>query len=159
MNEKVRSEAAAKYVPPTPAQLAAGADMVARWADNWSKPDPQSEYFRDLMHPDTQNQIPPMMKPADRAGVIEHFSQVMSRLPDLRIEVVRWAPTGDCVIIEWLAHATVAGEKLDWTGTDRISIRGDRAYEARVYWDTRQLDQRMGAAVEAATKRAQSASS
>lgn len=50
--------------------------------------------------------------------------------------------------------ATVAGEKLEWMGIDRISIRGDRAYEARVYWDTRQLDQRMMSAVQTDTIRA-----
>lgn len=158
MNEQIRKEAVAAYVPPTAEQLAAGADLVARWADNWSEPDPDSDYFRNMMHPDTQNQIPPMAVPADREGVVAHFSQVLSRLPDLRIKVVRWAPTADCVIIEWLAAATVAGEKLEWTGTDRISIRGDRAYEARVYWDTRQLDQRMMSAMEAANARAKAVS-
>jgi predicted SnoaL-like aldol condensation-catalyzing enzyme len=154
MNEQIRHQAAAAYVPPTPEQLAAGADMVARWADNWNEPNPDSDYFRNLMHSDTRNQIPPMTAPADREGVVAHFSEVLRRLPDLRIKVVRWAPTADCVLIEWLAAATVAGEKLEWTGVDRIRIRGDRAYEARVYWDTRQLDQRMMSAVQAATDRA-----
>jgi|SRR5947209_1711263 len=85
MNELIRNQARAAYVPPTPEQLAAGADLVARWADNWNEPNPDSNYFRNLMHPNTRNQIPPMTAPADREGVVAHFSEVLRRLPDLRI--------------------------------------------------------------------------
>lgn len=136
-----------KYQAPTAAQLEAATAFVARWAKAWDKPDPSGELFKNLMHSDTQNKIPPMTEPADRDGVIAHFSAVLQRLPDLRIKVIRWAPTGDTVIIEWLASATVAGRVLNWTGTDRIRLRGDCGYEAVVYWDTRQLEQRVAAAM------------
>jgi ketosteroid isomerase-like protein len=103
-----------------------------------------------MMHPDTQNLIPPMARPGDREAVVEHFKGVLKMLPDLLIEVIRWAPTGDAVIIEWKATATVAGQPLSWTGVDRFNVRGDRMYQANVYWDTRGLAERIAAAVQKA---------
>jgi hypothetical protein len=46
----------------------------------------------------------------------------------------------------------VAGHSLTWTGVDRFNIRGDRMYEAMVYWDTNGLAGRIAAAVQAATR-------
>jgi ketosteroid isomerase-like protein len=149
----VRRQAETAYVPPSAEQLAAAKDIVARFAERWDRPDADS--LRDLMHPDTQNLIPPMAQPGDREAVVQHFKGVLKMFPDMRIEVVRWAPTGDVVMIEWKATASVAGQLFVWTGVDRFNIRGDRMYEARVYWDTRGLAERMTAAVQ----KAQSAAS
>jgi predicted SnoaL-like aldol condensation-catalyzing enzyme len=148
MSESVGSLAIRRYEPPTAEQLQAATSLVARFAARWEKPDADS--LRDLMHPDTQNLIPPMKVPADREGVVEHFRQVLKQLPDMRIDVVRWAPTADHVMVEWEAHATVAGESMSWTGVDRFRIRGDRMVEACVYWDTRGLAERMSAAISRA---------
>lgn len=144
----VSNQAVKAYAPPSEEQFAAAASLVSRFADRWARPN--ADDLRDLMHPDTQNLIPPMAAPGDREQVVEHFRGVLQMLPDLRLEVVRWAPTGDAVMIEWRATATIAGQPLSWTGVDRFNIRGERMYEARVYWDTRGLAERMGAAVEAA---------
>jgi ketosteroid isomerase-like protein len=140
--------AARRFVPPTPAQLAAAQDIVARFAARWDRP--RAEELEELMHPDTRNLIPPMKEPADRAGVIAHFAGVLQQLPDLRVAVERWAPTGDAVMIEWRATATLAGQPLSWTGVDRFCVRGDRMYEANVYWDTRGLAERIAAIAAAA---------
>ena len=137
---------AAAYTAPTQQQLAAAQDLVRRFAARWARPNAESLY--DLMHPDTQNLIPPMKEPADREGVVAHFREVLQRLPDLQIEVIRWAPTGDAVLLEWKATASVAGQPLSWTGVDRFNIRGDRMYEARVYWDTRGVAEKIAEAIE-----------
>ncbi|MCK1323550.1 nuclear transport factor 2 family protein [Bradyrhizobium sp. 156] len=141
------------YDAPSSAQLAAAEDLVNRFAARWAKPD--ADALRDLMHPDTRNLIPPMTEPGNREAVVEHFRGVLKMLPDLRLEVIRWAPTGDAVLIEWRAIASVAGQSLTWTGVDRFNIRGDAMYEASVYWDTRGLAEKMGAIVAAAQAAAQ----
>ena len=151
MTETVGHEAADRFAAPTPTQLAAARDIVARFATRWDRP--RAEDLEELMHPDTRNLVPPMKVPADRAGVIEHFRQVLRQLPDLRIAVERWAPTGDAVMVEWLATATVAGQALSWTGVDRFCVRGDRIYEGKVYWDTRGLAERVAEIVAAAAAR------
>ena len=99
------------------------------------------------MHPDTQNLIPPMKTPGNREDVVELFRQVLQQLPDLRIAVERWAPTENAVMIEWRASASVAGQPLSWTGVDRFCLQGDRMIEGRVYWDTRELAERIAATV------------
>jgi len=80
-----------------------------------------------------------------RDHVVEHFRRVLQQLPDLRIEVERWAPTENAVMVEWRASATVAGQPLSWTGVDRFCLEGDRMIEGRVYWDTRGLAERIAA--------------
>ncbi|WP_369719552.1 nuclear transport factor 2 family protein [Bradyrhizobium sp. LLZ17] len=141
----VGTQAQNAYVAPTAGQLAAARDIVARFAEKWDKP--SADALRDLMHPETQNLIPPMTAPGNREAVVEHFRDVLRRLPDLRLEVVRWAPTDDAVMIEWQATASVAGQPLAWSGVDRFNVRGDRIYQANVYWDTRGLAERMAAVV------------
>jgi len=136
------------YQAPTPEQLAAAESIVARFAERWASP--KADDLRDLMHPDTQNLIPPMTAPGDREAVVEHFRGVLAMLPDMRLEVVRWAPVGDAVMIEWRARATVAGTPLEWTGVDRFNVRGEAMYAASVYWDTRGLAEKMASAVAAA---------
>jgi len=68
--------------------------------------------------------------------------------------VIRWAPTGDSVLVEWRASATVAGQPVSWTGVDRFGVRGERMYEARVYWDTRQVAEMIASIMREATARA-----
>lgn len=152
MNTQSYRTAAETYSLPTSIQLDDAIAAVDKFAAVWAKP--SLEGLATLMHPDTQNQIPPMTGPADREGVLAHFDQVLKQLPDLWLEVIRWAPTGDSALVEWRAHATVAGKPLSWTGVDRFGIRGERMYEARVYWDTRQVAADVAAAVQEARAQA-----
>lgn len=149
--------AGAQYAPPTEQQLRDACNIVERFAQRWQRP--IADELRDLMHPDTRNLIPPMTVPADREGVVEHFRQILQRLPDLRIEVIRWAPTGDAVLIEWRARASVGGEPLEWQGVDRFNVSGDRMYQAQVYWDTRGVAEKIADAMRRAQERASSSGS
>ena len=151
MSDAVNVEMRTRYLPPTEQQLRDACAIVERFAQRWQRP--IADELRDLMHADTRNLIPPMTVPADRQGVVEHFRQVLQRLPDLRVEVVRWAPTGNAVLIEWRARASVGGEALEWQGVDRFNVRGDRMYQAQVYWDTRAVAERMAEAMRRAQER------
>jgi ketosteroid isomerase-like protein len=148
----IPANAAVHYLPPTEQQLHDAQEIVERFAARWQRP--VADDLRDLMHADTQNLIPPMTVPANREGVIEHFRQVLQQLPDLRVEVIRWAPTGDAVLVEWRARASVAGQPLEWQGVDRFNVRGGRMYQAQVYWDTRTVAEQMAGAVQRAKQAA-----
>ena len=91
-----------------------------------------------------------MAQPGDREAVVEHFRGVLAMLPDFKVTVIRWAPTGDTVMIEWEGSATVAGKPLTWRGVDRVSLKGDRMYEGQIYWDTRGLAETIARTVGAA---------
>jgi ketosteroid isomerase-like protein len=136
------------YDRPTEAQIRAAEALVSRFAALWRRPDPET--FRALMHEDTRNLVPPMTEPADREGVVRHFNEVVRRLPDLSIEVLRWALAGETAMVEWRASATIAGRPVAWTGVDVMRLRDDRMFEAQVYWDTRAVAERVAAAMQAA---------
>jgi ketosteroid isomerase-like protein len=125
------------YEPPTEAQRADAARWVEGFATRWSPLDPDA--LRDLMHPDTQNLIPPMATPADAEGVIAHFRAMKQRVPGLTLTVQRWALAGDAVFVEWLGSAEVLGQKLQWRGIDRVLLRDGRTYAGEAFWDTQRV--------------------
>jgi ketosteroid isomerase-like protein len=126
-----------KYQPPTQAQLEAAELWVAAFSERWNSLNPDS--LRELMQPDTRHLILPISSPANQHGVVAHFREVLKLLPDLSLKVLRWAPVGDTVIIEWVASATYASKPLEWRGIDRVSLLNGKAYEGQAYWDTRKL--------------------
>lgn len=129
-------------------QVEAAADWVRRFAQRWGNPDPQA--LRDLMHEDTRNLIPPMERPGNREEVVAHFQSVLQRVPDLRVEVTRWAVAGDAVFVEWDAHATVRGAPLQWRGVDRVVLRDGKTVEGQVFWDTQRQMQDIERALKGA---------
>lgn len=149
------TQAEQQYLLPTEEQLSNARIAVQRFAAEWQNP--VADNLRSLMHEDTRNLIPPMTEPADREGVVEHFRQVLTQLPDLKVDVLQWAPTGDAVMIEWRASATVAGQALNWQGVDRFNLRGDRMYKGQVYWDTRRVAEQVAEAVKRAQQGGSSA--
>ncbi|WP_394829602.1 nuclear transport factor 2 family protein [Pendulispora albinea] len=143
-----KNDTRAAFELPTQAQLESAARWVQGFAERWNPLDP--ERLRDLMHPDTRNTIPPMTEPADREGVIAHFVRTKERVPDLVLQVERWAATGDTVFVEWCARATVAGRALTWRGIDRVRLRDGRTYEGEAHWDTRRVAELVSEAMAAA---------
>ncbi|MBA2672909.1 nuclear transport factor 2 family protein [Ramlibacter sp.] len=127
-------------------QFEAAADWVRRFAARWSTPDPQA--LRDLMHEDTRNLIPPMERPGSREEVVAHFQSMLQRVPDLRLEVARWAVAGDAVFVEWDAHATVRGAPLHWRGVDRVILREGKTVESQAFWDTQRQAQDIARALK-----------
>jgi len=136
------------YDRPSDLQIHDAETLVARFAALWRQPDPET--FLALMHADTRNLVPPMTEPADREGVVRHFNEVVSQLPDMSVAVQRWALAGETVMIEWRATATIATQAVSWTGVDVMRLRGDRMFEAQVYWDTRGTAERMASAARVA---------
>ncbi len=122
------------------------AAWVERFAERWAAPVP--ERFADLLHPDTRNLYPYMDEPADQAGVVDWFRMILGAVPDLTLEVVRWAATGDGVLIEWSATGTVGGDQMSWQGADRFKLEHDRCVEGRAYFDSYPLREALAAAQE-----------
>lgn len=69
----------------------------------------------------------------------EYEGGLHALVPDFRIRVRRWAGRDDFVLVEWTASATWGGEFVEWGGTDRFTLRGDRAIEGVAYFDTQPL--------------------
>ena len=120
-------------------------EFVARFSAAWKRPN--VDVVRGLMHADTRNLIPPMTQAADRESVLAHFAEVIKKVPDLSLDIRRWAHSGDTVMIEWNATATVRGNSLAWTGVDIMRLRGDKISELQSYWDTKKLSAKIETAL------------
>ncbi len=150
MKDDSGQTAVARFEPPTDPQLREARKFVGKYAEGWNGSPVSVEDLRDQMHSDTRMLIPPMTEPAGRDAVVSHFAGVLQRIPDLKLEVIRWAPTGDVVFVEWKARATVGGQLVSWTGVDRFRLSGDLQIEGQAYWDTLGLEAKVAAAFEAA---------
>lgn len=122
------------------------AAFVARFAELWSAP--ESERFRDILHPDTLNLYPNMAEPQGPDGIVDWLQAAIDTFPGLRVEVTRWSTDGEAVLIEFEASATVDGRPLKWAGADRFTLEGDRCIEGRSYFDTAPLVAASAAAAE-----------
>jgi limonene-1,2-epoxide hydrolase len=122
------------------------ASFVSRFAEQWSAPTP--ERFRELLHRDTRNLYPGMSAPQGPDGIVSWLKNALAALPDLTLEVTRWAPDGKAVLIEFAASATVDGRRLQWEGADRFLLEGDRCVEGRSYFDTHPIQKALTAAAQ-----------
>lgn len=150
MNSKSGAAALARFEAPTESQLLSASKFVQNYAAAWGREVVRAEDMKEQLHPDTRMLIPPMTEPTDRDGVVAHFAGVLQRVPDLHLEVLRWAPTGDAVIIEWEATATVLGQPVSWQGVDRFNLLDGLQVAGQAYWDTRGLEAKFAEAIAAA---------
>jgi steroid delta-isomerase-like uncharacterized protein len=141
----VRTLAEQAGAPPTDdAHQLRAADWVRRFGEAWADPTP--ERLLTLVHPHTSNLYPFMDAPQDGDGLRQFFETTLATLPDLRLEVTRWAARDDYVLVEWNARATIGGEPREWQGADRFTLDGDRGVEGRAYYDSHIVREAMRAA-------------
>lgn len=129
------------------AHQARAADWVRRFGEAWADPTP--ERLAGLVHPHTSNLYPFMESAQDRDGLIDFFRVTLTTLPDLTLEVTRWAAREDYVLVEWNARATIAGEPRAWQGADRFTLDGDRGIEGRAYYDSHLVREALSAGAAA----------
>lgn len=120
---------------------------VRRFAEAWSVPSPQA--LSALVGTDAEHCYPGMTVAANREGVHSYFVGVLQLFPDLRLQVLAWAATGNIVFIEWAAQATVNGRPLCWQGADVFRIAGAHTTQGRAYYDTAPIQQALGVAAAA----------
>jgi ketosteroid isomerase-like protein len=108
--------------------------FVTAFTKTWQKRDPGG--FLELFHPEGTLFHPVMERPLRREEVPDHVARTLAILPDIRVEVKTWASQDDTVFIEWSTTATFRGQRIQWEGADRFTLRGDRATAGVAYYDT-----------------------
>lgn len=109
------------------------ADLVERFAEAWSKMNPDA--FTPLFHPDV-HLIHPIER--DTHGVDEArelMRRTMAVVPDLRYDVQGWATGSGHVIIWGRLHGTVGGDPIEWPLVDRIKMEDGLIRERVAYFD------------------------
>jgi hypothetical protein len=80
-----------------------------------------------------------MEHPITRDAIPRHQEIALALMPDLAIEVSRWAAGGDDVFIEWDASGTFQGHRQRWSGASRFTLRDGLIVEEIAYFDTAPL--------------------
>ena len=114
------------------------ARFVRLFAEGWAGPSP--EKLMDLLD-DRIRLVQPIFAPSigRDAAAARFFRPLLRFMPDVRLEVRRWSASGDVVFIEWTASGTLSGQKLTWSGVDRLILSNGRAVERVAYFDSMPL--------------------
>ena len=68
-------------------------------------------------------------------GLRTIFEPLFAAVPDFEVEVLRWGPTGDGVLIEIHLRGTLGGRPLEWDAVDRIVLRDGLIAARHSYFD------------------------
>lgn len=75
-------------------------------------------------------------QPAPRVGIAAYTRPLrilLGMVPDFRLDIAESAEHGDFTFVRWNARGTWRGERLDFSGIDRIRQRDGRVAENRIY--------------------------
>lgn len=110
-------------------------EFVATWGD--------PTRFPDIYEPGAIIESPAVRRRIVAGELAAFIERTKALLPDARQHVERWAARDDFVLIEWRIVATLAGEPIEWAGMSRFTLRGSRAVEEIVHFDTLPLWERL----------------
>jgi len=113
--------------------------FVQQFVTTWGDP----TQFPGIYEPEAIITSPVVRRRVVAGELAEFVDRTKALLPDARLHVERWAAGGDFVLIEWRIGATLAGEPLEWAGMSRFTLRGNRAVEEAVHFDTLPLWERL----------------
>jgi hypothetical protein len=65
-------------------------------------------------------------------------------LPDMHMEVLEHASSGDCTFVRWLLHATGEHGPFEMSGIDRVRTRGAQVAENVIVFDTAAFERLSG---------------
>lgn len=95
-------------------------NVVRRFRAAWEDPHPHA--WDDLLD-DSVRFVQPMLR--DGVGPAlwwEEFARTQALLPELRVEVLRWAGAEETVFIHIRFVATAGGRPLTWEAVDRLEL-------------------------------------
>ena len=98
------------------------AAFVRRFAEAWAEPTVES--LLALTHPDATFTQPLAATVHGRDGQANVFDELLSTIPDLKGELVSWAPVDDTtVFVELRLHGTFGRKPIEWVTVDKIVLR------------------------------------
>jgi len=114
------------------------ADFVVRFADAWARRDGQR--FLDLWHPDGLLYSPLYDRPVKGTEFGTLTALIAKLAPDQVWQLIDWTwrpkADGAIVIIEWQSTRVIDGQRFDWRGVDKFTLRDGKIAEEIVYFDS-----------------------
>jgi hypothetical protein len=111
---------------------------VERFADFWS--DPHPELVPLMVTEDVLGWWPGAEQPVrGAAAYTQALADLLKILPDIRLRVAEHAGNGDDVFIRWIMRASGKKGPFEFTGIDRIRMRGGLVAENIIRFDSAHL--------------------
>lgn len=107
--------------------------FVAAFARGWQEPGPG--VWDDLLDEQIVLRQPLLPDLVGRAALNEEYGRLVGLVPDLQGEVLRWAATGEALLIEMRLTGTVGGHHLELALVDRLVLHGGRVTARQAYFD------------------------
>jgi ketosteroid isomerase-like protein len=112
---------------------APSADFVARFEKAWGESDPDA--LLELLTDNVRLIQPTMTHTVGKQAARKQFAALLEAIPDLHVEVHRWAARDDVLFIEFTLIGTYGGRELSWPAVDRFLLRDGLAAERISYFD------------------------
>ena len=112
------------------------------FAEFWANPTPEAvrpEFFT--------SDVVGYWPDAEVHGVSQYtarLKELLTLLPDLRLEVGDYADNGEHIFVRWILRATGRHGAFELGGVDRIKVRDGLVAENRIYFDTKRFEELSG---------------
>jgi limonene-1,2-epoxide hydrolase len=115
-------------------ELSTGAaEFVERFETAWSRSNAKA--LGELLADDVVLVQPAMSAIKGKKEAEESFSKLFGLIPDLHVQVHRWAASDDVLFIEFTLVGTFGGEEVSWPAVDRFLLRDGLVAERISYFD------------------------
>jgi ketosteroid isomerase-like protein len=126
-----------------PTNTSSHKDLVARLLNCWNTG--KCDKLDELVTRDFARYGPEMEgKVQGASGLRELIMNFRKLLPDLHTEATDIIEQGDRIILHFQATATLDGKRITREGVNLLRLQGDKVSEDRSFYDTSQLEGRMG---------------
>src|SRR5437588_9766742 len=104
--------------------------FVTKFAAAWAARDGAA--FLALWHPDGALNSP-LFDRAIAGRELERLNDMQKEAaPDHVWQLIDWTHRGEVVIIEWQSTRIAAGQRFDWRGVDKFTLKDGKILEERV---------------------------
>ena len=104
--------------------------VVEQFRTGWDRPEPHGW---DPFFDDSMEFVQPMLRDGVGPAVWwEESSRLLTLVPDLRADVLRWSGSGEDLFIHIRFQGTLAGKPLTWDGVDWLRLTPEGTALSRV---------------------------
>ena len=104
--------------------------FVIRFAAAWAARD--GDAFLELWHPEGRLYTPLVARPVMGSELKLLVDAQVQAAPDFVWQLIGWMSRGDVLVIEWQTSRFLAGQRFDWRGVDKLTLRDGKIIEERV---------------------------
>ena len=120
---------------------------ASTFAQFWAKPDLSTP--SEELHDDVIGYWPGTDEPVrGRDEYVGALKALLARVPDLTLQVVESADSGEYLFIRWVAHATGENGRIEHSGVDRIRIVDGKVVENRIFFDRGEFERKLGISLD-----------